>query len=166
MCIYFCYLFIQITNVNYLFDRGALQRRLGDYNAAIDDYLLALDKTDHDEEAPTYIEAQRQLLLTYNDFAVECFTKGFYEEAIILLNKAIKGEKNEKGLYINRGDCFFRQANYQFAIADYQQALEIDPLDDAIHSRVAVIHNEYGVQDFQDKNYQVLYMHDAASSPY
>jgi hypothetical protein len=50
-----------------------------------------------------YIESQRQLLLTYNDFAVECFTKGFYDEAIILLNKAIKGEKREKGLYINRG---------------------------------------------------------------
>ena len=135
--------------------RGALQRRIGDYNAAIDDYLLAMDKTDHDEESDTYTEAQRQLLLTYNDFAVECFTKGFYEEAVILLNKAIKGEKNEKGLYINRGDCFFRQGNFQFALADYQQALEIDGRDDAIHSRIAVIHNEYGVQDYQDKNYQV-----------
>lgn len=62
-----------------------------------------MDKTDHNEENPVYQEAQRQLLLTYNDFAVECFTKGFYEEAIILLNKAIKGEKREKGLYINRG---------------------------------------------------------------
>ena len=86
--------------------RGALQRHLADFNAAIDDYLLALDKTDHDESSPVYIEAQRQLLLTYNDFAVECFTKGHLEEAIILLNKAIKGEKKEKGLYINRGGQF------------------------------------------------------------
>ena len=83
--------------------RGALHRRLGDFNAAIDDYLLALDKTDHNEDNATYLESQRQLLLTYNDFAVECFSKGYYEEAIILLNKAIKGEKREKGLYINRG---------------------------------------------------------------
>ena len=83
--------------------RGALQRKLGDFNSAIDDYLLALDKTDHDEESPVYQESQRQLLLSYNDFAIECFTKGFYDEAIILLNKAIKGEKEEKGLYINRG---------------------------------------------------------------
>jgi len=29
--------------------------------------------------------------------------QGFYEEAVILLNKAIKGEKKEKGLYVNRG---------------------------------------------------------------
>ena len=87
----------------YISYRGSLHRRLGDYNAAIDDFLLALDKCDHNEESPVYIDSQRQLLLTYNDFAVECFTKGFYEEAIILLNKAIKGEKREKGLYINRG---------------------------------------------------------------
>ena len=56
--------------------RGAAHRKLGDFNAAIDDYLLALDKTDHNEEDDVYIEAQRQLLLTYNDFAVECFSKG------------------------------------------------------------------------------------------
>ena len=31
------------------------------------------------------------------------FSKGFYEEAIILLNKAIKGEKQEVKLYMNRG---------------------------------------------------------------
>ena len=30
-------------------------------------------------------------------------SKGFYDEALVLLNKAIKGEKKEKGLYINRG---------------------------------------------------------------
>lgn len=83
--------------------RGALHRKLGDFNAAIDDFLLALDKCDHNEESSVYIDSQRQLLLTYNDFAVECFSKGFYEEAIILLNKAIKGEKREKGLYVNRG---------------------------------------------------------------
>lgn len=86
--------------------RGSLHRRLGDYNAAIDDFLLALDKCEHNEESPVYIDSQRQLLLTYNDFAVECFTKDFYEEAIILLNKAIKGEKREKGLYINRGGVY------------------------------------------------------------
>lgn len=86
--------------------RGSLHRRLGDYNAAIDDFLLALDKCEHNEESPVYIDSQRQLLLTYNDFAVECFTKDFYEEAIILLNKAIKGEKREKGLYINRGGLY------------------------------------------------------------
>jgi len=35
--------------------------------------------------------------------SVVLFVKDFFEEAIVLLNKAIKGEKDEKGLYINRG---------------------------------------------------------------
>ncbi|KAK3704669.1 hypothetical protein QZH41_006745 [Actinostola sp. cb2023] len=109
--------------------RGALHRRKADFNAAIDDFLLAMDKADHDEQNSTYKEAQRQLLLCYNDFAVECFSKGFYDEAIVLLNKSIKGEKNEKGLYINRGDCFFRASELHFALSDYQQALEMDPSD-------------------------------------
>ncbi|XP_076454901.1 tetratricopeptide repeat protein 16-like isoform X2 [Babylonia areolata] len=133
--------------------RGALHRKLNDFNAAIDDFLLALDKCDHNEDNPVYGSAQRQLLLTYNDFAVECFTKGFFDEAVILLNKAIKGEKNEKGLYINRGDCFFKQGELNFALQDYHQALELDGADVAVGARISVIHNEFGVNLYQDKNY-------------
>ena len=53
--------------------RGALHRHLSDFNSAVDDYLLALDKTNHDETSAVYQDAQRQLLLTYNDFAIQCF---------------------------------------------------------------------------------------------
>lgn len=31
------------------------------------------------------------------------FSKGFYEEAVVLLEKAIRGEKSNKSLYLNRG---------------------------------------------------------------
>ncbi|XP_022085210.1 uncharacterized protein LOC110976332 [Acanthaster planci] len=134
--------------------RGALHRRLHDYNAAIDDFLLALDKTDHNEQSRVYLEAQRQLLLTYNDFAVECFLGGHFEEAIILLNKAIKGEKREKGLYINRLDCFFRLNELHFALADYHQALELDNGDWTIRSRIASIHSEFGLLDYEEHSYK------------
>ena len=87
----------------FYFFRGTVQRQLRDFNAAIDDFLLAFDKLQHDESHPLYKDCQRQLLLTYNDFAVDCFNKGFYEEAVLLLNKAIRAEKSESGLYINRG---------------------------------------------------------------
>ncbi|XP_071802122.1 uncharacterized protein [Asterias amurensis] len=134
--------------------RGALHRRLHDYNAAIDDFLLALDKTDHNEQNRIYMEAQRQLLLTYNDFAVECFLGAYFEEAIILLNKAIKGEKREKGLYVNRGDCFFRLNELHFALADYHQALELDHADWTIRSRIASIHSEFGLMDYEEHSYK------------
>ncbi|XP_041368202.1 tetratricopeptide repeat protein 16-like [Gigantopelta aegis] len=135
--------------------RGALHRKLHDFNAAIDDFLLALDKCEHNEEDPVYSDAQRQLLLTYNDFAVECFQKSFYDEAIILLNKAIKGEKNEKGLYVNRGDCFFKQNELNFALQDYQQALELDASDLGVKARIAVVQHEFGIDNYQNKNYVV-----------
>ena len=51
-------------------------------------------------------------------------------------------------------DCFFRQQNLQFALADYHQALELDARDEATRNRVAVVHNEYGILDFQDKAYE------------
>lgn len=133
--------------------RGALHRRQADFNAAIDDYLLAMDKTDHNETSKTYMEAQRQLLLCYNDFAVECFIKGFYDEAVVLINKAIKGEKKEKGLYINRGDCFFRLNELHFALSDYQQALEMDSNDWSVRCRLSVVYNEFGILEYYDRHY-------------
>lgn len=48
-------------------------------------------------------DAHIQLVLTYNDFAVHCFTQGFYSEATRLLNKAIHKQRDESGLFINRG---------------------------------------------------------------
>lgn len=133
--------------------RGTLHRRLGDFNAAIDDFLLALDKSGHNEQSIVYVKAQRQLLLTYNDFAVECLTKKFYEEAIILLNKAIKGEKTEKSLYINRGDCFFKQSEFTFALQDYHQALELDPNNEEIRKRIGQVEKEFGMIEFDEKNF-------------
>ena len=40
-------------------------------------------------------------------------------------------------------------------MADYQQALELDSADPSVHSRIAVIHNEHGVHEYQEKNYPV-----------
>ena len=50
-------------------------------------------------------------------------------------------------------DCFFRTGDYQFALADYHQALELDPTDDSVRVRISVIHNEYGTFEYQNKNY-------------
>ncbi|KAH9499692.1 Tetratricopeptide repeat protein 16 [Bulinus truncatus] len=133
--------------------RGALYRKLNDFNAAIDDFLLAIEKCNHNEADPVYRNAQRQLLVTYNDFAVECFQKGFYEEALVLLNKALKGEKNEKSLYINRGDCFYKQGEVTFALEDYYLVLELDPNCVAVKSRIAAIHREMGDNLFDEKKY-------------
>ena len=82
-------------------------------------------------------------------------SSGFYEEAIILLNKAIKGEKGELNLYVNRGDCFFKENNLEFAMADYSQALELDPTSATARKRKAIVFNEYGVQEYLAKRNKV-----------
>ena len=87
----------------YNYYRGALYRRLGDFNAAVDDYLAAMDKCGHSQDCEVYQSASRHLVLTYNDFAMECFRQRYFDEAVTLLNKAISEEKGEKGLYLNRG---------------------------------------------------------------
>ncbi|XP_043575635.1 tetratricopeptide repeat protein 16-like [Chiloscyllium plagiosum] len=91
------------NKVDYFVFRGTLYRKFKNFNAAIDDYLFILDKLSKTKESDIYLETQKQLLLTYNDFAVHCYHKGFFEEAITLLNLCIRGEKQQKGLYINRG---------------------------------------------------------------
>lgn len=83
--------------------RGSLCRSMGDFNAAVDDLLQAMDKCQHRQDSPVYISASKQLLLTYNSFAMECFRQRHFDSAVTLLNKAIKQEKMEKGLYLNRG---------------------------------------------------------------
>nr|XP_060613664.1 tetratricopeptide repeat protein 16 [Anolis sagrei ordinatus] len=137
------------AEANYFLFRGSILRRLKDFNAAIDDYLKAVSLSKEDGEE-VRAEAQKQVLLTYNDFAVHCYTKTCYREAILLLNKAIKGEKNEKGLYMNRGDCFLQLGELNFAMADYQQALELRPLDPLLRKRIAWLHNEMGLREFQE----------------
>ncbi|XP_041756647.1 tetratricopeptide repeat protein 16 isoform X2 [Coregonus clupeaformis] len=156
------------TGQHYLF-RGILYRRLKDFTAAIEDLVLAVELSEAGDEGDqgselsghtqedwraVQEEAQVQLVLTYNDFAVQCFSRSFYKEAVMLLNKAIEEQKEESGLYINRGDCFFKQDEWEFALADYQQAEEITPDDQFIWIRLAVIHNTLGTNCYQDRKYQ------------
>ncbi|KAG7318382.1 hypothetical protein KOW79_018137 [Hemibagrus wyckioides] len=148
---------------HYLF-RGILYRRLKDFTAAIEDLMLAVEFCDDgakhpegekpEESKDLEQDAHVQLVLAYNDFAVQCFTQGFYSEATMLLTKAIHEQRDESGLFINRGDCFFRQKEWLFALADYQQAEELDPKNTAICLRLAVIHNTLGLHSYENLNFQ------------
>lgn len=131
-------------NAEYHLQRGVLFKRRKDFNSAIDDFLLGIDKLNKSccnkppptpaaieqttdttntttggvvasESSPTAMNEQqkqlmenfkRQVLLTYNDFSIQCYEKGYYDDAIVLLDKAIKTEKNEKGFYVNRGGFY------------------------------------------------------------
>ncbi|XP_021547247.1 tetratricopeptide repeat protein 16 [Neomonachus schauinslandi] len=123
--------------------RGTVYRRLQEFDAAVEDFLKALDMMSESQEGMVR-QAQRQLLLTYNDFAVHCYQHGAHEEGVLLLNKALKDEQQEKGLYINRGDCFFQLGNLIFAEADYQQALALSPQDEGANLRMGLLQERMG----------------------
>lgn len=134
--------------------RGILHRHVEDFNSSIDDLVMALKKCSLTEKENIQKEAQHQLLLTFNDFSLECFAKGFLDEAIQLLNRAIAGEKNEKGLYLNRAECFYQKMNYNFSLQDYQQALELDPNDTSILPKIASVYYVIGVEKYMNRNYE------------
>ncbi|XP_062237265.1 tetratricopeptide repeat protein 16 isoform X2 [Platichthys flesus] len=148
--------------------RGILYRRLKDFTAAIEDLVQAVELSEkeeggvkgqvevrHRQDGSLEAEAEFQLVLTYNDFAVQCFSRGLYAEAALLLNKAIEEEKEEAGLYLNRGDCFFKQGELCYALSDYQQAEEMmRPDDPALRLRLAVLHHTLGSLHFQEGRFQ------------
>lgn len=63
-------------------------------------------------------------------------------------------------------DCFFRQEEYNFAMQDYEQALELDPTNETIKSRISVIHNEFGVAAYQEKRFSVRHENMASFDPF
>lgn len=114
------------NHLNSLSIRGILYRRLKDFTAAIEDLVQAMElseeeegekevrdqaeaRDEKDERGSVQEDVHFQLVLTYNDFAVQCFSRGLYAEATLLLNKAIDEEKGQAGLYLNRGgEALFR----------------------------------------------------------
>lgn len=48
-------------------------------------------------------------------------------------------------------DCFLKLGQVNFAMADYQQALELSPQDSNLQRRVAWLYNEMGMQDFGER---------------
>nr|XP_058928545.1 tetratricopeptide repeat protein 16 [Kogia breviceps] len=133
--------------------RGIMYRRLREFDSAVEDFLKALDMMTEPQEDLAQ-QTQRQLLLAYNDFAVHCYMQGAYQESALLLSKALKDEQREKGLYINRGDCFFQLGNLTFAEADYQQALALSPKDEGAHLRMSLLQEKLGFCEQRRRQFQ------------
>ncbi|CAO2597888.1 Tetratricopeptide repeat protein 16 [Lemmus lemmus] len=138
--------------------RGTMYRRLQQFDPAVEDFLKALDMVTDSQDSLVQ-KAQHQLLLTYNDFAVHCYTQGAYQEGVLLLNKAIRDEQNEKSLYINRGDCFFQLGNLAFAEADYKQALALSPQDEGANLRMGVLQEKMGFCEQTRRQFQTAEDH-------
>ncbi|CAI9720446.1 repeat 16-like isoform X2 [Octopus vulgaris] len=142
------------AQAKFYFLRGILYRHINEFTLSIDDLIEALQKSTPEEKETYASDAEKQLLLTFNDFSVECFTNGYFDDAIKLLNKAISVEKMQKGLYLNRAECFFQKGDYNFALQDYEQALELDPLDRKHFPRISELCYLLALQYYTDRNFE------------
>lgn len=60
-------------------------------------------------------------------------------------------------------DCFYRLGNLQFALSDYQQALELDPSHWEVYCRVGIVCCEIGVELFSETKYSEAEQHFSAA---
>jgi hypothetical protein len=61
-----------------------------------------------------------------------------------------------KYYYFLKKDCFYKKLDINFAILDYEQALELDQNDIHIKSRIAKLSYELAIKNFEDKDYRVF----------
>ncbi|XP_047379807.1 tetratricopeptide repeat protein 16 isoform X7 [Sciurus carolinensis] len=153
---------LQPNKACFRYRRGTLYRRLREFDSAVEDLLKALDMLT-DRQGNLVQQAQRQLLLAYNDFAVHCYEQGAYQEGVLLLNKVLREERREKGLYINRGDCFFQLGNLAFAEADYREALALSPQDEGANMRMGMLQEKMGFCEEKRRQFQKAEVHFSAA---
>jgi hypothetical protein len=87
------------------------------YELATDECLLLFDKIGHDQEHPLYQQTQKQFVFIYNECSLKCLQTGFIDDAIELLNRAMKYERSFAELYINRGGknlIILKRTNFVF----------------------------------------------------
>ncbi|CAF0841401.1 unnamed protein product [Didymodactylos carnosus] len=136
----------------YHLQKSIIYRNMKKFELASDECLLVFDKLNHNEQHRLYQQAQKQLVFIYNATAIKCLEKGLYDEAIELLNRAIKDEKSTYELYMNRGDCFLAKAQTTFAIQDYEQALEIMPTNE-VKLRMSHMFFMNAEREYKEKHY-------------
>ena len=75
-----------------------------------------------------------------------------YAEAVGWFDRAIADDDSMGALFLNRGDCHRALGDVDAALADFEKAAELFSTDAkaqwAIQSRIAIVHNERGMQLF------------------
>jgi len=116
--------------------------------------LIAVMRMVDDYREPQQVTRERNLV--FNDLALDLFTQGRYEQAITYLNRAIESEekcmfaqnRTDKEVnfrfFLNRGDCYRAMGMLEQALSDFHRALEANPDDWQIKTRLSMIHYMYG----------------------
>ena len=111
-------------------ERAIALQKAGYYQAALDNYAVAIDR-------------QPENAIPFTWRAMVHFHLGNFESAIADNTRAITLDPTAKNAYSNRGTAHHQLGNRQQALADYKQALDIDPgYASAYNNRGALHHSE------------------------
>lgn len=120
--------FTEMNSINQVI-RGDAKSKLGNYQAAIVDYNLAIACNPNDS-------------IAYRKRAVAEINLCDYEQALLDLNKSIRINPDDGETYTYRGMGKAKQGNYVGALADFNKSIEINPFDEvAYHNRGNVKYN-------------------------
>jgi len=72
------------------------------------------------------LDGKGLLAWIYNSRGVVYSSKGEYDRAILVYNKAIENDPGKAAAYFNRGVTYYDNGEYERAILDYTKAIEID----------------------------------------
>lgn len=114
------------------------------------------------------LEITHQMNLVLNEMAYQEAVVGRYQEAVLLLNKAIASErrlqcaadssgvggaKMDYKFFMNRGDCYRVLQDHLFAIADYKCALQLKPGDGDISTKLSFTRYNLATQYFNEAKF-------------
>jgi tetratricopeptide (TPR) repeat protein len=105
-----------------IINQGDCLRRLGDQNGALNNYLLALEKSGK----VTPVLGHR-LGYAYHSQGVRCYNSKKYNNAIEMFTKAIQYYPFEANFFIDRATTFVIVGLMKKAEKDYYTAHQIDP---------------------------------------
>ncbi len=136
--------------------RSKILRMMKDYQTSYEAVLKAkalfevkYQEGDFPVQVPTDINLQINLIL--NEMAINYAEEGNYEKAILLLNKIIRNDTKKQidhphvdvmkanyKYFVNRGDCYRALEKLDEAILDYESALELQPTDWDIKTKLSL----------------------------
>ena len=120
--------------------RGNAYFELKDYQAALNDYKMA-------------IELKPEIAEYHKGCAGVYFNLEKYKESLTEINKAIKLAPDQSMFYIGRGDIYSKLKRYKEAIEDYNKAIKLEPNNAQAYNNRGYVYNKLGKPEIAIADY-------------
>lgn len=136
------------SNVQLLLQASTAARQLGKLDLAAQ-YSEQAELFSKRQSIQGVSQARALRALVYNDHAAKTVSDGGnVKEALSELTKAIDLNSQNGIMYRNRGDCYRLCQDYTKAEADYNKAIELDPVNASVGTRIALLRYYKGQELF------------------